>query len=183
MEFFDLSFWQGLAMTFFGVFLGALAAIWVDRWLEGKRSRQKAREILHLLRSSISRDRSVIKKMLGHVKKQEPPSQHVFPSHYTQALYTGGLDVFRNKELWGSVANIPPMFDHLNRRADDLSNLALQEITAGTGNLNALKMIQDNKVMVRENLTAVLEAVDSNLEKLEGMLDQPNTRSVSENEP
>ena len=170
MSFFDIPLWQELVTTGLGVFGGAWAAILTEGARSKRQRMLKARETLRLLRSAIQRDRLVIERMLELVDEGHSPSQRVFPSHYTQALHTGGLDVFRDPRLWGLITNVPPMLDHLNRRADDLSALALQGITAGTGKTAVRDLIKANEGFIRDELKRVLRMVLSTFGEIEAML-------------
>lgn len=169
MPLLGIAFWQALVATLLGVFLAEFLALRARRHYDAKDLRTKKREVVRLLRSAIERDKIILQRMRDILKEAGPPSQRVFPSHYAQALYLGGVQVFWNSTVWGHLANIPPMLDHVNRRADDLGELAILNLRlqgVGPSGASALALVKANEKFVREELLTVSGKADAELDRL-----------------
>lgn len=182
MSFFGVPFWQSLVTTVVGVFAGAHLALWTERRRSERGRVQKGREVLRLVRGAIQRDRVVLTRIREIVDDGHAPSQRLFPGHYSQALYAGGLDVFRDPKLWGRLANIPPMLDHVNRRLCDVSTIELQQITDGIGKPAVRKLLEGNKTYIMKELQTVLEKTANALDDLESDLAERRVGLPSESE-
>jgi len=171
--FFGIEFWQQIVATTIGVGLAVGIEHQRQTWIERRDKANRDTRVRKLLLDGIDRDRLVLSQMRKSLSASwSPPSQRIATGHIALALSQTDTNLFEDANVRERLLNIQWEIDHINRRAVDLSQVALLGLDPAVAFTS--DVVRNNQEFIGKELLGCIERLEKELTGLVESLSPPS---------